>query len=44
MILISQPNRISLNQARENFKSFGACEKSAIKFVRKPLPEEIPES
>lgn len=35
-------NRPSLNQARENFLRFGACEEEAIPRVRKPLPEEIP--
>ncbi len=32
---------LSLAQARENFKVFGACEERHIKNVRKPLPEEI---
>lgn len=35
-------NKVSLNQARRNFASLGAKSKEAVKFVRKPLPEEIP--
>jgi len=35
-------NRVSLNQARENFLRFGACEEVVVSRVRKPLPEEIP--
>ena len=34
-------NRVSLNQAKENFKKFGAIEERFIKRTRKPLPEEI---
>jgi rubredoxin len=33
-------NRISLNQARINFRLFGAIDKESIKYVRKPLPSE----
>lgn len=33
-------NHVSLQQARENFAKFGACEKEMIKFVRSPLDEE----
>lgn len=36
-------NSISLNQARKNFKVFGACDEHAKSFSRLPLPEEIPE-
>jgi hypothetical protein len=36
------PNNIlSLTQARENFKKFGACEEDMIENVRKPKPEEF---
>lgn len=34
-------NRVSLNQARENFKLFGAVSREFVGQVRKPLPEEI---
>ncbi len=33
---------LSLTQARENFREFGACEKKHIKNVRPPQPEEQP--
>lgn len=32
---------LSLTQARDNFRNFGACEKRHLKNVRKPLLEEI---
>ncbi|SDZ27288.1 CPCC family cysteine-rich protein [Thermoactinomyces sp. DSM 45892] len=35
-------NDESLNEARENFKKFGACSEFGLKHIRKPLPEEIP--
>jgi hypothetical protein len=35
-------NRVSLQEARENFSRFGACEKRWKRHVRAPLPEEIP--
>jgi hypothetical protein len=35
-------NKVSLNEARRSFAAFGAKSKEALKFVRKPLPEEIP--
>lgn len=35
-------NSVSLNQARENFKLFGAVSKEFVNQVRKPLPQEIP--
>ena len=35
-------NEESLNESKENFKKFGACSKEAIKFVRDPLPDELP--
>ena len=40
------PNKLSLNEARENYKQFGAKrEKFANdKFVRQPLAKELPEN
>ncbi|MFN3326555.1 MAG: CPCC family cysteine-rich protein [Bryobacteraceae bacterium] len=35
-------NKVSLNQARQNFATFGAKSQEAVKWVRKPLPEELP--
>ena len=35
-------NQESLNEARENYKKFGASAQKYIKAVRPPLPEEIP--
>ncbi len=35
-------NEMSLNEARENFKKFGAKSAKVLHLVRKPLPEEIP--
>jgi rubredoxin len=35
-------NKVSLNQARQNFATFGATSQEAVKWVRKPLPEELP--
>ena len=37
-------NECSLNQGRENYKKFGACEERLIEFARKPYPEELPEN
>lgn len=34
------PNSISLNEARENYIKFGACEERFIKLVRKTYDEE----
>lgn len=34
-------NGISLNQARENYKKFGACEERHIKSVRPPKEDEL---
>ena len=38
------PNKISLNEARDNYKKYGACKKEYAdkKVVRKPLNEELP--
>ncbi len=35
-------NKMSLNQARANFKKYGAKSLEALNRVRKPLPEEMP--
>ena len=35
-------NTMSLKQARINFRELGACDRSVLKYVRAPLPEEIP--
>ena len=37
-------NSVTLNQARENYKKFGACEQRFVNSVRKPLVEELPEN
>ncbi|GHO52163.1 CPCC family cysteine-rich protein [Ktedonobacter robiniae] len=36
------PNRITLREARENFKRFGAIDERSKPFVRPPFPEEYP--
>lgn len=33
---VGSSNRVSLRKARENFRTFGACEKSMVKNVRRP--------
>ena len=40
----SGANKISLNEARENYKKYGVSELEYINNVRKPLPEELPEN
>ena len=35
-------NDMSLNQARKNYKSFGAIDKRFLKDIRKPMPNEAP--
>lgn len=35
-------NAISLAQAKENYRAFGASRPGAVKSVRKPLPHEYP--
>lgn len=35
-------NSVSLDQARENFSTFGAIDQESLRSVRKPLPEEVP--
>jgi hypothetical protein len=32
---------LSLTQARQNFKEFGACDRKSLKHVRKPKPDEM---
>jgi hypothetical protein len=32
----------SLNEARQNFRVFGASGKNAVRYVRPPRPEEMP--
>ena len=41
---VTGPNMVSLNQAHENYKEFGASDKRFIDKVRKPLLEELPEN
>ena len=35
-------NNQSLRQARDNYGKFGAVTLAAVKYVRKPMPSEIP--
>jgi hypothetical protein len=35
-------NRVSLHDARRNFRAFGASEARLIQFVRPPHPDEVP--
>ena len=35
---------LSLNDAKKNYKLFGAKNKKCLSRVRKPLPEELPEN
>ena len=32
---------LTLLQAKQNYQTFGACEKKSLKFVRDPKPEEL---
>ena len=32
---------MTLNQARENYRSFGACDKSMLVYVRRPKADEL---
>ena len=34
-------NTVSLNQARANYKKFGACEERCLEFVRPPKEDEL---
>lgn len=36
-------NKVTLTEAKRNFKAFGAICKDALQHVRPPFPEEIPE-
>jgi len=36
-------NHVSLNQAKINFKLYGACEEKMISYVREPFEDEMPE-
>lgn len=36
-------NHVSLNEARDNFKKFGACEEQLTIYVREPRADEIPQ-
>jgi hypothetical protein len=35
-------NKLSLDESRRNFKDFGAVEQRLRKYVRPPLPDELP--
>ena len=35
-------NKVSLTEARENFRRFGACEREVLPHVRPPRPDEQP--
>lgn len=37
----SGANGVSLNQARENFKKFGACQENMIKYMRSSNEDEL---
>ena len=37
-------NTPSLNQARVNYKKFGACEERVLEYVRKPKKNELPQN
>ena len=34
-------NKVSLIQAKENYKKFGACQCEMVPYVRKPYPDEL---
>jgi len=36
-------NRVSLNEAKENYNEMGACEERFLQYVREPFFEEFPE-
>lgn len=36
----SDSNSLALKQAKENYKTFGACDKKMLKYVRKPTNDE----
>lgn len=37
-------NKVSLNEAQTNYKTFGASEERFLNNVRKPVTEELPEN
>lgn len=37
-------NEVSLNEARRNYREFGAAASNYLSRVRPPLPEEIPQT
>ncbi|SET30156.1 CPCC family cysteine-rich protein [Hymenobacter actinosclerus] len=37
------PNTPSLNEAQNNFRTYGACEQTMLIHVRPPFPEEMPD-
>lgn len=42
-LVLGGPNgRLSLSEARKNFREFGASNRDCLKHVRQPLPEEMP--
>jgi len=41
---IGGPNKISLNQARNNYSKFGVCDKEFVTKIRKPFKYELPEN
>ncbi|KAF6576886.1 glycosyltransferase [Paenibacillus polymyxa] len=42
--IVMGANKISLNIAQKNYKTFGASEERFIDKVRKPVSEELPEN
>ena len=38
---VISPNRVSLNEARNNYKSYGAVRRDVLQYVRPPLDNEI---
>jgi hypothetical protein len=36
------PNKVTLTEARQNFRVIGASEARDLPFVRPPLPDEVP--
>ncbi len=41
---IGGANKVSLNEARENYKKYGISNPMLCNLGRKPLPEELPEN
>ena len=40
----SGANHETLEQGRENYRKYAACDLRSVKFVRLPLPQELPEN